>query len=246
MFNGLGRMSDLQPFSANGMLLAYRLLDHWNRLHRPGVFGVDQQRMMSMIGCTSRHTIQAAVEELIRRGVLERVEQGKRGKTAQYRLCDLSESCAEYRAKNAPNQESCAELCAKNDRNTAPLNKVRDISDSDNILAVPDKEVLKYQEGIGAIEEAAKGIGLPFAATDFPRAERLMADYSLEWVLKAIERASLRNRTWGVVEGILKSWKSKGGMDDAGRSHDRAGGAGKPAQGAARSERKYDMSSRYL
>lgn len=73
--------------------------------------------------------------------------------------------------------------------------------------------VRQYREGMAAIEDAAKGIGLPYATDDYKMCEELMADYSAEWVVAAIKRAQDRNRNWGTVKGILQSWKKKGGID---------------------------------
>ncbi len=86
--------------------------------------------------------------------------------------------------------------------------------DNSDLLTIPDEEAAKYRESIAAIEDAAKGIGLPFASSDFLMVEQLIADYSSDWVLAAINRAQDRNRNWGVVKGILRSWKEQGKIDD--------------------------------
>lgn len=71
------------------------------------------------------------------------------------------------------------------------------------------------------IEDAAGHNGLPWYEADRERAGRLSADYSEDWVIKAIERAGLRGKqNWGFVEAILKSWKKKGGMDEPGAKND--------------------------
>lgn len=90
------------------------------------------------------------------------------------------------------------------------------VADSDNhdLLTVPDEEAQAYRDNLAAIEDAAKGIGLPFASSDFLMVEQLIADYSAEWVLAAINRAQDRDRKWGVVKGILRSWKLQGKIDD--------------------------------
>ena len=112
-------------------------------------------------------------------------------------------------------------------------------------LTVSDEEVRRHQDDLAAIEDAARGIGLPFAPSDLLMVEQLIADYSAQWVLEAIKRTQERNRTWGVVKGILRSWKDKGGIDDA-RNQQGAGGNHKPLHGAGGQERPYDLSSRYL
>lgn len=117
--------------------------------------------------------------------------------------------------------------------------------DARDPLTVSDEEVRAYQDNLAAIEDVAKSIGLPFAAADCQVAEQLMAEYSAEWVLEAIKRAQDRNRTWGVVKGILRSWKDKGGIDDA-RYQQNAGGNRQQVHGAGGHERQYDLSDRYL
>jgi len=128
------------------------------------------------------------------------------------------------------------------ERNVAVAEYARDDHDP---LTVSDEEVGRHKDDLAAIEVTAKGIGLPFAAADCQLAEQLMAEYSAGWVLEAIRRAQDRNRTWGVVKGILRSWKDKGGIDDA-RHQQSAGGNHKPLHGAGGQERPYDLSSRYL
>lgn len=75
-----------------------------------------------------------------------------------------------------------------------------------------------YRENMGKIEQLAKRISLPFAPIDYDRAETYLADYGIDWVLEAMTRTSSRaekSRSWGYVEAILKSWRKKGGMDQA-------------------------------
>ncbi len=73
-----------------------------------------------------------------------------------------------------------------------------------------------YRAGMAGIESAAIRAGLPFAGVDYDRGERWMAEYTADWVIQAIDRCTLRDkRSWGTVGGILKSWKAKGGIDDA-------------------------------
>lgn len=82
---------------------------------------------------------------------------------------------------------------------------------------ITDDDVNAYQESMAAIEKLAKQIGIPWAQTDYFTAEKFMADYSAEWVLKAMERASKGQascRSWRYIEGILKAWRAKGGIDD--------------------------------
>ena len=57
-------------------------------------------------------------------------------------------------------------------------------------------------------------------AADMDKAVTFMADYSPEWVLEAVRRASggtREQRCWRYVGGILRRWKAAGGMDEAQR-----------------------------
>lgn len=76
-------------------------------------------------------------------------------------------------------------------------------------------EVANSMLAMKQVEDAAKSIGLPFALRDAQRAEQLIGEYGLDWLLQAIERTSFRERrSWGTVMAILRSWQEKGGIDD--------------------------------
>jgi DNA replication protein DnaD len=81
-----------------------------------------------------------------------------------------------------------------------------------------------YRESMAAIEDKAKSIGMPpWAASDITKAESLMADYSAKWLLEAMKRAgngTANARSWRYIEGILKAWKAKGGMDSVNAGSD--------------------------
>ena len=66
--------------------------------------------------------------------------------------------------------------------------------------------------------DAAAEIGIPQSAADLNYGNRLVADYSAAWVREAIRRAgtgSASTRSWRYVEGILRKWRERGGMDEA-------------------------------
>ena len=66
------------------------------------------------------------------------------------------------------------------------------------------------------VYQAAEGIGLA-GTTALQHADRLIADYSAEWVLEAIHRASLAAKSawsWRYIESILQNWKKSGGIED--------------------------------
>ena len=68
---------------------------------------------------------------------------------------------------------------------------------------------------MNAAFDAAEGIGLK-GGKAIEQANRLAADYSAQWLLEAINRASRAPRdawSWRYIEGILRSWKKNGSMD---------------------------------
>ena len=67
-----------------------------------------------------------------------------------------------------------------------------------------------------AVFDAAQRAGFAQTAHDLDKATALMADYSPEWVLEAVNVAAdgtKEQRSWRYVEGILKRWKLRGGID---------------------------------
>ena len=57
-------------------------------------------------------------------------------------------------------------------------------------------------------------------AADMDKAVTFMADYSPEWVLEAVRRASggtREQRCWRYVGGILRRWREAGGIDSENR-----------------------------
>jgi len=82
---------------------------------------------------------------------------------------------------------------------------------------VEDPEELEaIQKALDAIFDAAATIGLS-TSRDLDRANALVADYSAEWVLEAINRAvdaPPSARCWRYIDGTLKNWRAAGGIDD--------------------------------
>ena len=76
-------------------------------------------------------------------------------------------------------------------------------------------ELIKTAKQLDEVYEAAASIGL-VKTMDCQKADLLAADYTAEWVLEAIHRASNGPKDawcWRYIEGILRSWKKSGGMD---------------------------------
>lgn len=90
---------------------------------------------------------------------------------------------------------------------------------SNPIVVVPreddDDEIYRISDTMNAAFDAAEGIGLKGSAA-LSKANQLAADYSAEWLLEAIHRASDAPKDawcWRYIEGILRSWKKAGGID---------------------------------
>lgn len=84
-----------------------------------------------------------------------------------------------------------------------------------------------YRDNISAIEDQAVSMGMGFHETDRRTAERFMADYSAEWVIEAMRRTALQakdKRSWSYIEGILKKWLTKGGIDSGPGARRTSGG----------------------
>ena len=79
---------------------------------------------------------------------------------------------------------------------------------------VSDDELAAALDRDAKIEDASKSWGLPFNEGNMIHARDLAEEYTLEWLLRAIETAGKgKEQTWRYVAGILKSWKENGGPD---------------------------------
>lgn len=100
-------------------------------------------------------------------------------------------------------------------RISAAEKPISDAEKSKYSFEVSDEEVHQYRQRLDAIITTAEKFGLSVFDGDLEKAERLATDYSLEWLLKAIETgAGGKERTWRYVEGILKNWKKNGTTED--------------------------------
>lgn len=94
-----------------------------------------------------------------------------------------------------------------------------------------DEEIAESLSRDRQIEDACKDWGLPCNPGNMIHARALAREYSLEWLLEAIQRAGNgKSQTWAYVEGILRSFRQHGGID--------APGSGKAA-GKAVSAQQY-------
>ena len=88
--------------------------------------------------------------------------------------------------------------------------------DNNNDYWLTDNEIAESLERDRQIEDMAKRWGLPYSEGHMLKARDLANTYTLDWVLKAIERSGNgEKQTWAYVEGILRNWKQNGGIDTA-------------------------------
>lgn len=79
-----------------------------------------------------------------------------------------------------------------------------------------DADLPAITEAHSAVFDAAQRAGFAQTAHDLDKATALMVDYTPEWVLEAVSVAAdgtQQQRSWRYVEGILKRWKLRGGID---------------------------------
>lgn len=70
-------------------------------------------------------------------------------------------------------------------------------------------------DSFSAVETASRRVGLPWHPHNQEKALALKTKYTEDWLLRAIDRVSIRDRqNWGLVEGILRSWKAQGFVDE--------------------------------
>ena len=79
-----------------------------------------------------------------------------------------------------------------------------------------DADLPAIADAHNAVFDAAQRAGFAQTAHDLDKATALMADYTPAWVLEAVSVAAdgtKEQRSWRYVEGILKRWKLRGGID---------------------------------
>lgn len=83
-----------------------------------------------------------------------------------------------------------------------------------NPFTVSEDELAEALERDRQIEDASRAWGLPCNEGNMIKARDMAREYSLDWLLRAIETAGNgKEQTWRYVAGILKSWKENGGPD---------------------------------
>lgn len=93
--------------------------------------------------------------------------------------------------------------------------KTKDYYDDNSAGAwISDSEIADSLDRDRQIEEAAASWGLPHHEGNMIEARDMAREYSLDWLLRAIQTAGKgKEQTWRYVRGILRSWKENGGPD---------------------------------
>lgn len=121
--------------------------------------------------------------------------------------------------KMTRNDITCNQMIS--DDNKCPRNQIQ----SNPIVVVTraredgDDELVRNADQLDKVFDAAGAIGLT-KGVDLEKANLLAADYTAEWVLEAIHRASNGPKDawcWRYIEGILRKWKQSGGIDETKR-----------------------------
>lgn len=140
-------------------------------------------------------------------------------------------------SKNAKEEEKEEEKEYKEDEDgypSAPAHRFgADLSPS---------EIQTALENDRLIEDAAKDWGLPCNPGNLIKARDLAREYTLQWVLEAMQRSGNgKSQTWAYVEGILRSFRENGGPD-APRAAKGANTAGKRTSAQNYQQREYTES----
>ena len=109
-----------------------------------------------------------------------------------------------------------AQIAAQSTPQPAPQSTPQPAAQTLPLLTQEEADAL--QREMDDVLDAAAEIGIPQSAADLSQGNRLVADYSAAWVREAIRRAgtgSASTRSWRYVEGILRRWRERGGMDEA-------------------------------
>ena len=97
-----------------------------------------------------------------------------------------------------------------------PTNEYQGVTKMGNaeLLGVSDSDVADTIERRNAIEFEARQSGLPINARSMQMAESWAMEYTIDWLVKAIQQAAMTAPNWRYVHGILRDWKQRGSCED--------------------------------
>lgn len=111
-----------------------------------------------------------------------------------------------------PNGESTENVPS----NLLPSNRTNEAAEKGyaELLGVTDRDVAETMERRNTIEFEARQSGLPINARSMQLAESWAMEYTLDWLVKAIQQAAMTAPNWRYVHGILRDWKQRGSCED--------------------------------
>ena len=111
-----------------------------------------------------------------------------------------------------PNGESTENVPS----NLLPSNRTDEAAEKGyaELLGVTDRDVAETMERRNTIEFEARQSGLPINARSMQLAESWAMEYTLDWLVKAIQQAAMTAPNWRYVQGILRDWKQRGSCED--------------------------------
>lgn len=124
-----------------------------------------------------------------------------------------------YKCMQVHADASDSTICIANASENKNKNKEKEIDNNYNSaranpFTVSKDELAEALERDRQIEDASRAWGLPCNEGNMIKARDMAREYTLEWLLRAIETAGNgKEQTWRYVAGILKSWKENGGPD---------------------------------
>lgn len=124
-------------------------------------------------------------------------------------------STVNERERPSTNDDECAQnINIKENIKEKEIDNNNHSSARANPFTVSEDEISEALERDRKIEDASRAWGLPCNEGNMIKARDMAREYSLDWLLRAIETAGNgKEQTWRYVAGILKSWKENGGPD---------------------------------
>ena len=173
-----------------------RLLMIWNGLCRPvGTFDVSNAQLKRETGIKDRKTLAKAKKILVEKGYIKTVNFTTH--MVKFKMIDLTTMSKNDIATRGKNDQVLGEFFPPSQRFRESISTTT----TEHKEAPCSKAVEKYEDGIHPLSSQIE-------------ADKLMSDveqYGEDRVVKAIERAVLRNkRSLAYIEAILRSWEANG------------------------------------
>jgi len=110
-------------------------------------------------------------------------------------------------------------ICKKNEVNLQNNGVNLQINPQSKVKKSKEKESKEEGDAIGSVFQTFEHCGFKIDGYTGEELMSLIDEYSAGWVQEAIKRATDRGkRTMSYIKGILRSWDSKGAIDDIGET----------------------------